>query len=301
MGPFEKYVREEYFLSRSLAATTEGQYIIAAQQMDSYLRSKQKKKKSFEVNKTTPDLLSQFVKWYETRVESRNTVRSKRTILIAIVNHALESEQRIINSKFVRLPKPQRTVKDSWSPQEVAILVQVAGAIPGTLPIGTSRGDYAACLISVAFETAARRGDLTKITTKDALSGRPFQFVQNKTQHVTSFAISPNTQDRIRQMAHVRKRSKYVFKPWGEYHLECITRLASAAMKRAGLSASDGCLKKLRRSSITEAERLRPGTGYIQGGHTTPTVTVENYIDPSRAYADMPRPSLPGIDRGEYG
>lgn len=296
MGPFETYVREKYTLTRSLASTTEGHYIIAAKQMDKFLSSARRKK--LDVKATTPDLLSQFVKWYESKVSSANTVRTKRTILIAIVNHALEPEQRVINSKFVRLPKPQKTVKDSWSPEQVSILVQVASAIPGVLSIGTTRGEYAACLISVAFETAARRGDLTRITTKDALSGRPFQFVQNKTQHVTSFVVSAATQDRIRQMSHVRKRSKFVFKPWGEYHLECITRLASTAMKRAGLSASDGCLKKLRRSSITEAERLRPGTGYIQGGHTTPTVTVENYIDPSRAYQDMPRPSLPQIGDG---
>ncbi len=298
-GPFETYVREKYFLSRSIASSTEQNYAIAAAKMDGYLRAKKiENYESFNVEDTTPDLLSGFVRWYESRVQSRETVRSKRKILIAIVNHALVRQQRVLNSKFVRLPKPQKTLKDTWSDQQVAILVQVAGALPGVLPIGTSRGEYAACLIAVTFETAARRGDLTRITVKDALGDGPFRFIQNKTQHATKFVITPGTQQRIRNMPHVQKGARFVFQPWGGTHLDCLTRLAGNAMRRSGLTSSDGCLKKLRRSSITEAERVTPGTGYVQAGHTTPTVTVSNYIDADTAYADRHRPKVGGIEGG---
>jgi len=273
---------DSYCISRSIEPTTIVSYQAAINVFNRWLACHEFS--GINVDDIDIDLLNQFLTEYGATV-SKYTVNSKRRILIALLNFHLEPCRQVITSKFVKRHKTSDTRRTSWMPEEVKRLFFFASHLPGRLSNGTSRADYFRCLLLVAWETAARRGDLTRITIEDIASGKPFLFVQKKTGTGVVYRLSASTVESILSMPH-SKDSRFAFPSWsGEtaWQLEAITKTCRKIMVAAGLKSYDGCLKKLRRSAITRAEEIMPGTSYRFAGHTTPTTTIKSYLDPTRS------------------
>ena len=292
----EDYFYDRYRVDVPLAKTTVGTYRAAARAMDRWFA------RNGLAGAGIPDLdietMNRFLMEYA-EGRSVHTTRSVRKILIALINHHLAPQHITIESKFIRLPKPVATVKDSWSLEEVRRLVEAADGYPagreylgGLLP-ETLRSDYLRNFLTFIWETAARRGDAVRLQIADVKSGRSFNFIQSKSKRAVVYKISDNLRADILKMPHVIAGHELAFPLWsgaaGGSKMQ-LSVMAKHCMKYAGLSASDSCLKKLRRSSITDVERSKPGTGFLHAGHSSPAVTAEHYIDKSRAYADRPTP-----------
>lgn len=263
----------DYFLCRPLAATTQKHYQSTVAMFDGWNVA------GADCNET---LLNQFLLWYESQVSSPNTVRSKRAILLAVFRFAGLD----VNSRRVRLVRKRPKLIDSWTIQECQTLIYAASRLPGTLSkLGTNRGDYAACLLAVALESGLRRGDLARVTCSQIRKGK-WQQIQNKTGNVVECQISSLTRSKVSALPCFG--GEFAFPAWVNDHKAAMSAMARRAMIGAWLESKDGCLKKLRRSSITIAEKQQAGTGYLQAGHTTPVVTRESYLDVSQI--DRKRP-----------
>jgi len=287
---------ERYCIDRTLAESTRVSYLAAAKLFDNWVE--EVGLGGITVADIDIDLVNRFLSYYAGTVGSRETVRSKRRIVIALLNHFLEPQRRTIESRFIRNPKVSETVKDTWKADEVARLMTAAAQLPGIFRrlSNTTRGEYFCCMAAVAWETAARRGDLVRLTVAAIRSGDSFNFIQNKTQGAVVYRVSDQTRSKILRMPHVAGGAKLVFPPWGRtkdcsWQLESITKSFSKAMKMAELSSSDGPMKKLRRSSITDVECRTPGTGYLHAGHKSSEITRQHYLDPTRIRENTPSPT----------
>lgn len=266
---------DDYFLERQLSETTRGHYLIVAGIFDRWHDAAAIP--SEPIDKT----LNRFLAWYETQVDSPNTVLSKRSILLAILRHAGHD----IRADKIRRVKRRRTIIDSWTVEQTQTLIYAATTIPGMIKrLGTKRGDYAAAMLSLVFETGLRRSDVIRVTAKQVRAGR-WKMAQQKTGNIVECAISAITRQKIVSLPCF---DGLAFPAWTAGHAEAVSNLAKRAMSLAWLESEDGCLKKLRRTSITIAEVLAPGTGYLQGGHTTPKITQEHYIDTSQIERKRP-------------
>ena len=275
---------DNYKIARSIEKTTVTSYQATVNIFNRWLASHDLA--GIEVEDIDIDLINAFLTEYATEV-AEQTSNSKRRILIALLNFYLEPKRQTITSRFIKRRKTRDTRRTTWQPEEIRRLIHFARYLPGRLACGTLKADYFGCLLSVAWETAARRGDLTRITIDDIRNEKPFLFVQHKTKHGVVFRISSETRSAVLAMPHA-KNAKLAFPPWGpsrcqQWQLEAITKTTRAVMLAAGLSAFDGCLKKLRRSAITRAEELRPGAGFRFAGHRSPQTTIDSYLDPTRS------------------
>lgn len=278
---------ERYKIARDIEPTTIVNYQSAINVFSRWLASQGLS--DIAVADIDYDVLNQFLAAYSKQA-SEYTVNSKRRILIALVNYFLEPQEQTIASKFVTRRRTRDTRRTTWTPLEVQRLIQFAGYLPGTLANGTKKADYFQRLLSVAWESGARRGDIARITVDDVRSQRPFLFVQNKTRTGVVYRLSEMTTAAILRMPHVASGSRLVFPPWTKtadtrWQLEAISKVCRSVMLAANLSAYDGCLKKLRRSAITRADELKPGTGYRFAGHRSPQTTITSYLDPTRTQA----------------
>ena len=264
----------DYFLFRDVASTTQTQYRIAANQFDQWNGG----------NDIDERRLSEYLKWYQSLGKSPNTVRHKRSILLAL----LAFSGCPLSAARVRRLRRKPSIVDSWSPDEVEFLCRAAGRIPGIAGrLRTKKSAYTQCLIRLAFQTALRRGDLIRVTVDQVHQGS-WDMLQSKTNEYVDCEITAELRAQILAMPHVVDGAALAFAPWCQWHADAVTNLTRKAMRIAWMDAPDGCLKKLRRSSITEAERLQPGTGYLQAGHTSPIVTNQSYNDRSRLERKRP-------------
>lgn len=274
---------DNYKIARSMEKSTVISYQATVNIFNRWLASHDLA--GIEVDDIDIDLINAFLTEYANDV-AEPTSNSKRRILIALMNFHLEPKRETINSRFIKRRKTRDTRRTTWQPHEIRRMIQFAKYLPGELACGTSKADYFHCLLSLAWETAARRGDLTRITVEDIRSEKPFLFVQHKTKQGVVYRVSPETRRAILAMPHVQT-ARLVFPAWGpsgcqQWQLEAITKTTRAVMLAAGLSAFDGCLKKIRRSAITRAEELKPGAGFRFAGHRSPQTTIDSYLDPTR-------------------
>lgn len=280
----------EYFLTSGLRDSTQSNYSTTVSVFESWAG------RPVDLGEIDDLMLSRWLADYEKTVKP-HTAKSKRRTMISILNAAFDAG--LIASKPVRVRKIKapETEKDAWSSEEVQRLIRACDSLSGRFRnTCILKQYYFQGIFMTAWDTGLRLADLVQIETEWIVNSPTFSITTNKTGRRRIVRVNDETR-RIALISLDRfaKGRKYIWEPWRNGSEKNQTRgvsvVASQIVASAGLDCSDGPFKKLRRSSITEAERLSPGTGWIQGGHAGPDVTIKHYINQSKAYSGRPIPS----------
>lgn len=151
------------------------------------------------------------------------------------------------------------------------------------------RRAFWAALIGTAWDTAFRLADLKRLTRHhipvDGDVSKPIEIVQSKTgvEHIAW--ISRQTWSAIDESFAGLPGDRELLFPvpgdrWVQKHFQRI-------LHAAGLT---GTFHKLRRSSIYNCERQKPGSGMLQAGHTNEHTTRTFYLPRRSMLEDRPRP-----------
>ena len=284
---------EEYFLTSNLRDSTAEQYQNSVNLIEKWHGS------PLHLEEMTDLFISRWIKDYESD-KSPHTVRTRRSALIAIMKGAYQSRHVEYEPKRIRPVKGiQTTPKDVWNALEIqALIAKTPQVLKGRFrTTNIQKALYFSSLITMAFESGLRLGDILAIKSEDLLTKDIIEIETQKTGRPVQVVISDNLKNLIFSTYEGFNRDRSLV--WPAYRSGSsknqkrgMQEQARKIMIACNLRCSDGVFKKLRRSSITEAERLQPGTGWIQGGHSKPDVTIKHYLNQDMAYKERQRPRL---------
>jgi len=229
---------------------------------------------------------------------SSYSVKSRRGTLLSILNAANECGLMEYRPGRIRKVKCHQTEKDVWTPEQAIELIRQAGECRGRCRTTCiQRKWFFQGIFAVAWDSGLRIADIIKIRSDVIKQSREFSVVMSKTLRSKRVVLNESTH-RICLMSFDRycDNREFVFPSWRsgtlKNQLRAISTYAKGIMEAAGLDCTDGIFKKLRRSSITHAESLQPGTGWVHAGHSGPDITIAHYINQNEAYRDraVPKP-----------
>ena len=267
---------EDYALENDIADSSVEQYRIAVNRYSAWLGTQA------EVSDFEPAKMNSFLRDYGEKV-SPHTVKSKRRSLMVLWRAAAE-QGLIPQPGKIRQVKTPETERDYWTFDEVKRLVTVTRLMQGRCPVVLAkRGDYYTGLVLAAYETGLRMSDLLSLD-RSCLSSDWFSVRMKKTGLVHWCKQNEETKRVIeRTYDDVAPPRQLCWPTWGKgdaaSNAKLIRRDLVKAMKVAGLTASDGPFKKLRRSSINAVDQMQPGAGQHQAGHTSVSTTQRWYLN----------------------
>lgn len=274
-----------YSLERDVTTASVEQYQIAINSLSKHLG-----REAF-LDDLVPDTINLYLKCL---AESRSphTVKSKRRSLMVLWRAA--ADQELVKPPVrVRTVKVPETPRDYWQTDDIAKFIAVAASLPGFIPdIRVKRSDYFVGMILAAWETGLRMADLLKLD-KTCLVDGWFSVNMQKTGMVQWCRLHSETRRVIASTYTAEAQRTLCWPSWGSGDAASKAKLVRKELCRimaaAGLVASDGPFKKLRRSSINAVEIQRPGAGQWQAGHTSPTTTAKWYLsDDHKQLRPMP-------------
>lgn len=213
------------------------------------------------------------------------TLHKMRGDILAVWRDAFDAGHCETLPKRVRKIKVPKPCPEAWTPEEVSRLVAACRFLPGTLKNGVRRCDYFAALISAAWDTGLRRGDLWRLNRRWIRPDGSLALSQLKTgdQHVARLSLETLTL--------LGLIDEYLPLEWPQ-----APRLFYYWWRRLKLLANvttDGAMQRVRVSAATEVERQREGNATRFLGHTTPKADV-HYLDrtliPGKATTPGPLP-----------
>lgn len=204
------------------------------------------------------------------------TCRSKRTQIVALWRAA--AEDGLCDPPRRRI----RSVRVAWRPpvaftyDEVRRLVDAAETIPRWHSCGLRRSEWWSLAIRVAWDTALRLGDETRLRVDQIGPDGTVAIAQHKTGQPWIGRLRPSTLALARDT--VDRCPRGVLLPWSGSH-ETFARQFSAIARLAGVRP--GTWKWIRRGSATDAELLERGAGARQLGHRPGSrIAEQSYLDP---------------------
>ena len=289
MGDVLKYFDDDYCKENKLALTTAENYRHTALMFERWFRTEWNH--DVEWHHIDHQVVNEFLISIEAG-RSSFTVRSRKTGLMAILNSARRLGKCSFDAERIRRLRRGSTPKDFWSLKEVTELAKAADTLGGRFRATNIRKDfYARAYVLTVWDTALRRGDMALLEIGSIDSSLQFTHPRAKTGVTDICRINRETFRWI-QMTFDQYNSNrtLLFPPWqrGRDALRPVSDLFGKLMLKAGLSASDSCLKKLVRSSIMEADGQAPGTGWLQGHHSDPNTTFQSYANRQRANLNRP-------------
>lgn len=237
------------------------------------------------------------------------TSNKARSHVVALWNFAARKRWAAEFPTVNKLKEPKR-LPVAWTPEEIKRLVETAydGSFISGLMVGhthiagiSPRYWWTAFLLTL-FDTGVRVGALRQLPC-DALNhdtGRLFvDAIYQKQLADQVFILHPMTLEVFRQFQHVKRE---LLLPWPWDHVTFYGHY-KALLVAAGLPTGRKCgPHKIRKSVATFAEIfIRRGAGSAILGHSSPNVTVRNYIDPAQlpdcnVGRHFPRPLLIGLE-----
>lgn len=190
--------------------------------------------------------------------------------------------------KAEKLPpiKRPRVVIRATPTAEVRRLVKHCETLAGELK-GTNipKGIYWSAYAAASYETALRTSDLLQLRWRS--DGR-WSLIQRKTGNPVTITVWPETLERIRELSQFSPNLFDV--GWSrEWYCRGLVRIA----KNIGVRVTP---QQLRRSAISEAERIRPGAGARLAGHIDDGTTRRWYFDHGYIYGDVRGPRVDATD-----
>lgn len=166
----------------------------------------------------------------------------------------------------VRRLRPIRRQPVAWTVDEVRQLVETAEQWP-------SRPWWWSSLIRVGYDTALRLSDLLGLRTDQIAASMTVE--QSKTQRQVAVRLREETLAVVRRHLREQGPSRLVWPLWAGR--EAMYRAFARIVVRAGIRP--GTFRWLRRTAITQVERIEPGRGTQLAGHCSRSTTETWYID----------------------
>lgn len=229
-------------------------------------------------------LLSAFLRDYG-RGARPATVRSKRTMLIALWRAAADEYLCDPPLRRVRTTRVPWTPREAWTIDEVNRLVREASWLPRRTPVGMPRSEWFDLAIRVAWDSGLRWGDQIRLRVADIHDG-VIVVGQNKTKRPVCGRLQPSTLSLLR--ASLARWPRDHVTPWHASH-ETFNDQVRRLVAKAGIRP--GTWKWLRRGSATDVEIQAPGKGMASRhlGHAPGSRVAEiNYLDPVVIAASVP-------------
>lgn len=181
----------------------------------------------------------------------------------------------------VRAP---RVIIRATAPDDVSRLVDHCRGLNGKLRrTKIPRSVYWSAYTAALYETALRTSDVLQLRWQPV--GR-WSLIQVKTGNPVTVAVWPETLDLLRELSRVSPNLLDV--GWRrEWYCRGIKRIA----EKIGIDVTP---QQLRRSSISEVERQRPGAGARHAGHVSDGTTKTWYFDHEYIYGDVRGPRASG-------
>lgn len=187
-----------------------------------------------------------------------------------------------LSSPYEPMPgiRAPRVIIRATPPEDVRRLVAHCQTLPGTLRRrDVPRRLFWPAYAAAVYETALRTSDVLQLRWQP--TGR-WSLIQKKTGNPVTVTVWPETLRLIEQLAEVSPTLLDV--GWRrEWYCRGLRRIA----ERIGIRVTP---QQLRRSSISEVERQRPGAGHRHAGHTTDGTTQRWYFDHEYIYGDVRGP-----------
>ena len=205
------------------------------------------------------------------------SVRSQRGNLLALWRWAYEVELTEVPPLRVRRLRPVRRAPQAWTIGEMLALVEAAAAVPGCFPFSDRRrGLWWESLIRCAYDSALRLGDLLALRWVDVARG---QVTQHKTGDTVYFGLRNATRALVVREAEL-SGGGVLWPLWARR--EAFYGAFRQVVRSAGIRP--GSFRWIRRTAVTQLERVRPGAGTILAGHRQRATTESYYLDRSQVF-----------------
>lgn len=214
---------------------------------------------------------------------SHTTVANRRRAIVTLWNSAFRFSWIDTRPRFIRKTRVDPTIVRAWDAADVNRLVKLAELIPERHPdCSCLWADWWVALISTAWDSALRLGDVWNIRTEDVDEKGVLVTRQQKTGWPVFHQLSDTTLDAIAR-TYLAPR-KFIF-VWPFCRREFFKKFKKL-VDSAGLT--QGTSKWLRRGSATAVEMANPGAAASHLGHRSPGMWLR-YVDQSKLVGGRPR------------
>jgi len=187
-----------------------------------------------------------------------------------------------------RRRRRQRSLPEAWTAAEFRQLIDATAHrdLAWKLSTGVKAGKFLRAVLLTAYDTGLRRGDIFRLRKQDLREDGALAIIQGKTGFAIVRGVSDVTLAAIRE---VETPGELLF-PW-PHDVTHFYRVYRTLLRLAGLPAtSRNQLQKIRRTSASHAERVKPGAASVLLGHRDPSMAARHYVDPRIAAR---KPELP--------
>lgn len=203
------------------------------------------------------------------------TARTQRGSVLTLWRWAYDCSLVDAPPLRVRRLRAVRHCPEAWTMAEVNALIAATRTLRGSFRGGDLRRSlWWQSLVCTAYDTAHRLGDLLRLRWSDLDRMR---LVQHKTGVTAAVRVRPATLAVLDQWRADRSAaaSDLLWPLWGrrESFYRAFARLVLAANVRPGT------FRWLRRTAVTQLERVAPGQGTRLAGHLHRSTTEAWYID----------------------
>lgn len=205
---------------------------------------------------------------------SRETVKSRRRLLLVLWRSAFEQE--LVNSapQRIRKIKTPAKVPKCWSADQLGALMAAAAATPGQWRgNGIAKAAWWKAWILVNYNTGLRLSDMLRIERESIMPDGRFTVVQHKTGKPIDCRLPLDAIEAADAIGATSRR--FVF--GGVLNRRTIQDEFKHLTYRAKVP---GSIKWLRKSGATHCEAATPGSASDFLGHRSPELARRHYLDP---------------------
>lgn len=271
-----------YLLEHDLADTTVAHYRLVLEGFERWLGH------ALSPGDFNDQAVNSYLSWLKQR-RSPFTVKQRRTSLLVLWKAAFQMKLLGAPPGRVRHIRTPDRVIETWLPEDIGRMLQHAASLQGQMAsVAVPKSLFWSTWVRLSYDTGLRTSDLFSLEAEDVLNlqGR-LTIIQRKTRHAVTVHIRPETLHLVRQMAELQVSRFILPRCWRANNFSHAVR---KFLRGAGLQ---GSATKMRQTSCTEVDRLRPGAGWVHLGHRTSATTQRWYLNRRRAFDDNPLPPLP--------
>lgn len=268
-----------YAMERGLAASSLKALGYVTNSLESHLG------RTAMLNDLTQHTVNAWLQWMFSKGLDPETIRNRRTVIIGIWKHAVESDLLDVMPVRIRKVKVPDKPPQCWELEEFRKLLEVAKKLRGNMNKDrrVKRADFWQAWLYVDYGTGYRLGDLRSFRFDQVRHDGTTQLVQSKTGEVVLGYIEPAGMRLLRKIQTGER--KLVFGSLVNH--SNAQRYMRKMVRLAGLR---GSTKWIRRTGATWSEAASPGSAQGYLGHKTPRVAWKSYIDRRFLQKKRPRP-----------
>lgn len=276
--PLAEFLLQDYSLERSLEPESLRQLEMSIWALDRWYG------RPVQTTELHSGLVNEFLISESTRGQAPHTVNRRRGNILAIWRLAGQRGLTTQMPEGIRRMREPRRLPQAWSLDELRRMIAAAEAVEGEYPNGIRIGQWWGLFLRLGYDTGLRRSDLLEVSVAGMRHGR-FEILQQKSQRSILCRVAPATIAALeRTIPPDRKKalpwpySREVF--WYHWRQYVIAPAGLLVGRKEGP-------QKLRRTSATHLEAIRPGAAMAHLGHSTPGLAYASYVDPRFAQSSL--------------